>query len=54
MITLVKEFELSVNAFKLMTPVEQGLVLVFFRASKISGIIDAWVDSVHKVVKNSK
>lgn len=44
-------FELAVKCFGLMKPVEQGMVLVFFRKKK-GPIIEGWCDSVHKVVKS--
>lgn len=49
--TKKEEFNLAVKAFSLMTPVEQGLVLIFFKSSKIRHYLEAWIDSVHKVVK---
>lgn len=45
-----EEFKLASMAFSLMTLQEQGIVLTLFKHNK-NEVIEAFVDSVHKVVK---
>lgn len=50
--TKKEEFDLATKAFSLMTSTEQGIALTIFKHHKET-IIEAWIDSIHKVCKGA-